>query len=165
MLNVKRKEHTMAGMGTIVQVLGPVVDVQFPADQMPGINHALEVVDPLPDGVPTSGRLVLEVAADRGNNWARCVAIGPTEGLRRGMRVRDSGAPISAPVGSSTLGRIFNVLGEPVDGGAPLPDDVERWPIHREPPALHEQTTQVEIFPTGIKAIDLLAPFRKGGKV
>src|SRR5690242_11623488 len=134
--------------GTIVQVLGPVVDVEFPADAMPRINNALEVIDPLPEGVPSVPRLVLEVASDRGNNWVRCVSITPTEGLRRGMRVRDTGKGISVPVGQVTLGRIFNVLGDPVDGGDPIPTDTERWPIHREAPSFEDQSTQTEVFPT-----------------
>ena len=155
----------MAGEGKIVQVTGPVVDVEFPADQMPFINNALEIIDPLSDGVPSVARLILEVAADSGNNWVRCVSITPTEGLRRGMRVRDTGGPITVPVGKVTLGRIFNVLGDPVDGKGDVPADTERWSIHREAPSFEDQATQTEVFPTGIKVIDLLAPFRKGGKV
>jgi F-type H+/Na+-transporting ATPase subunit beta len=155
----------MAGEGWIVQVLGPVVDVEFPPDAMPRINNALEVIDALPEGVPSVPRLVLEVATDRGHNRVRCVSITPTEGLARGMRVRDTGGPISVPVGAATLGRIFNVLGDPVDLGEPLPPDTERWSIHREAPAFEDQATQTEIFPTGIKVIDLLCPFRRGGKV
>ena len=155
----------MAGEGKIVQVTGPVVDVEFPADQMPFINNALEIIDPLPEGVPSVARLILEVAADSGNNWVRCVSITPTEGLRRGMRVRDTGGPITVPVGKVTLGRIFNVLGDPVDGKGDVPADTERWSIHREAPSFEDQATQTEVFPTGIKVIDLLAPFRKGGKV
>src|SRR6202035_5941958 len=98
----------MAGEGKIVQVLGPVVDVEFPADAMPQILNALEIIDPLPEGVPSVKRLVLEVAADSGNNWVRCISLTPTEGLRRGMRVRNTGGPVTVPVGKSTLGRIFN---------------------------------------------------------
>ena len=93
----------MAGEGKIVQVTGPVVDVEFPADQMPFINNALEIIDPLPEGVPSVARLILEVAADSGNNWVRCVSITPTEGLRRGMRVRDTGGPITVPVGKTSV--------------------------------------------------------------
>jgi F-type H+-transporting ATPase subunit beta len=155
----------MPGEGRIVQVLGPVVDVEFPPDQLPHINNALEVLDTLPEGVPSTPRLVFEVAADRGNNWVRCISITPTEGLRRGMRVRDTGAAIAVPVGKVTLGRIFNVLGDVVDGKEEVPPDTERWSIHREAPSFEDQATDTEIFPTGIKVIDLLAPFRKGGKV
>jgi F-type H+-transporting ATPase subunit beta len=155
----------MPGEGRIVQVLGPVVDVEFPPDQIPHINTALEVIDPLPEGVPSTPRLIFEVAADRGNNWVRCISITPTEGLSRGMRVRDTGGPITVPVGKVTLGRIFNVLGDVVDGKPDVPADTERWSIHREAPSFEDQATETELFPTGIKVIDLLAPFRKGGKV
>src|SRR5260370_42250033 len=112
--------------GKIVEVLGPVVDVEFPANAIPEINYALEVIDPLPEGVPSVPRLVLEVAQGLGNNWVRCVSITPTEGLRRGMRVLNTGRPITVPVGQPTLGRIFNVLADPVDNGAPIPPRAER---------------------------------------
>jgi len=151
--------------GKIVEVLGPVVDVEFPAENMPEINYALEIVDKLPEGVPAVSRLVLEVAQALGNNWVRCISLTPTEGLKRGMRVRNTGGPIKVPVGPATLGRLFDVLGDPIDNGAPLPPDTERWPIHREAPSFEDQATETQVFPTGLKVIDLIAPFRKGGKV
>jgi F-type H+/Na+-transporting ATPase subunit beta len=162
---VKETAKTPTAEGTIVEVLGPVVDVEFPSGQLPEINYALEIIDSLPEGVPSVPRLVLEVAQGMGNNWVRCVSITPTEGLRRGMRVRNTGGPISVPVGQATLGRIFNVLGDPVDDGAKIPEDTKRWPIHREAPKFEDQATETQVFPTGIKVIDLIAPFRKGGKV
>ncbi|HXT34434.1 MAG TPA: F0F1 ATP synthase subunit beta, partial [Chloroflexota bacterium] len=154
-----------AAEGTIVEVLGPVVDVEFPAGSLPEINFALEIIDTLPEGVPSVPRLVLEVAQGMGNNWVRCVSITPTEGLRRGMRVRNTGGPISVPVGKATLGRIFNVLGDVVDNGESIPADTERWSIHRDAPKFEDQASETQVFPTGIKVIDLIAPFRKGGKV
>jgi F-type H+-transporting ATPase subunit beta len=155
----------MADDGKIVEVLGPVVDVEFPAGHLPEINFALEVIDKVPEGVPAVKRLVLEVAQALGNNWVRCISLSPTEGLMRGMRVRNTGAPIQVPVGKATLGRIFDVLGDPVDDGDPVPPDTERWSIHREAPSFEDQATETQVFPTGLKVIDLIAPFRKGGKV
>ncbi len=155
----------MADDGKIVEVLGPVVDVEFPAGHLPEINFALEVVDKVPEGVPAVKRLVLEVAQALGNNWVRCISLSPTEGLIRGMRVRNTGAPIQVPVGKATLGRIFDVLGDVVDDGDPVPADTERWSIHREAPAFEDQATETQVFPTGLKVIDLIAPFRRGGKV
>jgi F-type H+-transporting ATPase subunit beta len=155
----------MAEDGKIVEVLGPVVDVEFPAGHLPEINFALEVIDKVPEGVPAVKRLVLEVAQDIGNNWVRCVSLSPTEGLIRGMRVRNTGAPINVPVGKPTLGRIFDVLGDPVDDGDPVPADTERWSIHRDAPSFEDQATETQVFPTGLKVIDLIAPFRRGGKV
>ncbi len=155
----------MAEDGKIVQVLGPVVDVEFPSGHLPEINYALEVIDKVPEGVPVVKRLVLEVAQALGNNWVRCVSLSPTEGLMRGMRVRNTGAAISVPVGKATLGRIFDVLGDVVDDGDPVPPDTERWSIHREAPSFEDQATETQVFPTGLKVIDLIAPFRRGGKV
>ena len=155
----------MADDGKIVQVLGPVVDVEFPAGHLPEINFALEVIDKVPEGVPAVKRLVFEVAQALGNNWVRCISLSPTEGLMRGMRVRNTGAPIQVPVGKATLGRIFDVLGDAVDDGDPVPANTERWSIHREAPSFEDQATETQVFPTGLKVIDLIAPFRKGGKV
>ena len=155
----------MAVDGKIVEVLGPVVDVEFPAGHQAEITFALEIIDPLPEGVPAVKRLVLEVAQAMGNNWVRCISLTPTEGLRRGMRVRNTEGPIKVPVGKATLGRLFDVLGDPVDDGAPLPAGTERWSIHREAPSFEDQATETQVFPTGLKVIDLIAPFRKGGKV
>jgi F-type H+/Na+-transporting ATPase subunit beta len=155
----------MESEGKIVEVLGPVVDVEFPAGQLPEINFALEIIDKVPEGVAQVKRLVLEVAQAMGNNWVRCISITPTEGLKRGMRVHNTGAPISVPVGKATLGRLFDVLGNPIDDGEPIPADTERWSIHRNAPSFEDQSTETQVFPTGLKVIDLIAPFRKGGKV
>jgi F-type H+-transporting ATPase subunit beta len=108
---------------------------------------------------------VLEVEQHVGNSWARCLALGATEGLARGTEVIDTGAPVSVPVGKASLGRLMNVLGEPIDGGDPIPADVERWPIHRKPPAFDEQSGTTEVLETGIKVMDLITPFAKGGKI
>ncbi len=144
--------------GKVVQVMGPVVDVEFPEGvELPEIYNAIEI--PLGDG----RRLVLEVEQHLGNNWVRCIAMDTTDGLRRGMDAYDTGAPIMVPVGRGTLGRIFNVLGEPIDGLGPVQADEYR-PIHQPPPPFEEQVTEVEVFETGLKVIDLVAPFTKGGK-
>jgi len=144
--------------GRVVQIMGPVVDVEFPEGvELPEIYNAIEI--PLGDG----RRLVVEVEQHLGNNWVRCVAMDTTDGLRRGMDAYDTGAPIMVPVGRGTLGRIFNVLGEPIDGLGPVQADEYR-PIHQPPPPFEEQVTEVEVFETGLKVIDLVAPFTKGGK-
>ena len=145
--------------GIVVQVLGNVVDVEFPADHIPSIYTAIEV--------PIPGRerpLILEVEQLLGNNWVRCVGMGPTDGMSRGMEAFDTGGPITMPVGAATLGRIFNVLGQAVDN-MPDPTDAPRLPIHRAPPGLEDQATATEILVTGLKVIDLVAPFMRGGKV
>lgn len=147
--------------GRVAQIIGPVVDVEFPNSDLPAIYNALEVIDTTPGA---TRRVVLEVQQEMGNNWVRCVSMAPTEGLRRGLAVIDTGSPISVPVGAPTLGRIFNVLGDPIDEGAPI-GDTERRPIHREAPAFDEQATEAQMLETGIKVIDLIAPFRRGGKV
>jgi F-type H+-transporting ATPase subunit beta len=143
--------------GKVIQVIGPVVDVEFPAEQLPEIYNAIEIER---DG----GRLVVEAELHLGNNWVRCVAMGSTDGLQRGMTAVDTGAPITVPVGPPTLGRIFNVLGQIVDGGDAVASEVN-YPIHRPAPPLTEQSVTPEVFTTGMKVIDLVAPFRKGGKV
>jgi len=143
--------------GKVVQVSGPVVDVEFPPDQLPGIYNALEATI---DGK----RLVLEAQQHMGNNWVRTVAMTSTDGLSRGTEVLDTGAPIMVPVGEQTLGRIFNVLGEPIDEQGPVITE-ERYSIHRPAPSFEEQETTPILFETGIKVIDLIAPFQKGGKV
>src|SRR5579884_1339051 len=145
--------------GTVTQVLGNVVDIEFPPDKLPAIYNAIEV--PMPG---RSEPLVLEVEQLLGNNWVRCVGMGPTDGMVRGQDAYDTGTSISVPVGPQTLGRIFNVLGEPVDN-KPLAPDVPRMPIHRPPPGLEDQATKAEVLVTGIKVIDLIAPFMRGGKV
>ena len=144
--------------GRVVQVLGPVVDVEFPTNQLPTIHNAIELQ------TSNGDRLVLEVEQHLGNDWVRCVAMGPTEGLRRGVEVIDTGAPIQVPVGEQTLGRIFNVIGEVVDGGPPV-ETTETYPIHRSAPTLEEQSIEAEVFETGLKVVDLVCPFRRGGKI
>lgn len=143
--------------GTVVQVLGGVVDVQFSPDQLPEIYEAIRV--------PRKGQfdLILEVQKHLGNNWVRTVAMDSTDGLERGSAAFPTGAPIQVPVGPSTLGRIFNVLGQPVDNKGPVQAD-QYYPIHRPAPNFAAQSTKVEVFETGIKVIDLVAPFTKGGK-
>jgi len=143
--------------GRIVQILGGVVDVEFPAELLPEIYEAL-LVDRL-DRPP----LTLEVQKHLGNNWVRCVAMDTTDGLQRGLSVRATGKPIQVPVGPMTLGRIFNVLGEPVDKKGPVSAETF-YPIHRPAPEFADQSTRVEVFETGLKVIDLIAPFTKGGK-
>ncbi|RMF43313.1 MAG: F0F1 ATP synthase subunit beta [Anaerolineae bacterium] len=143
--------------GKVVQILGGVVDVAFPPGNLPEIYEAVEV--------PVAGEepLVLEVQKHLGNNWVRCVAMGSTDGLQRGVEAVRTGAPITVPVGEASLGRIFNVLGRPVDSRGPV-EASEMYPIHRPAPDFSEQSTSVEVFQTGIKVIDLIAPFTKGGK-
>jgi F-type H+-transporting ATPase subunit beta len=143
--------------GKIAQVIGTVVDVEFPPDELPALNNAIEV--------RTNGsKLILEVQNHIGNNWARCLALSPTDGLRRGDEAIDTGAPISVPVGQGTLGRLFNILGEPLDNLGEV-KATERWPIHRPPPPFTEQETSTEMLETGIKVMDLITPFTKGGKI
>src|SRR6266849_1519806 len=145
--------------GKVVEVLGAVVDVEFPTDQLPEIYNELKV-----RVAGAEQDLSLEVEQLLGNNWVRCVAMGPTDGLQRGIVVIDTGHPITVSVGDKTLGRIFNVLGQPVDN-KPEVTDAPRLPIHRPPPDLEDQAATIEVFETGIKVIDLIAPFMRGGKV
>ena len=153
---------TKSNTGTIVQVIGPVVDVEFSGDaEMPALLSALEV-DYEVEGKKTS--VVLEVQQHLGDDWARAVAMSSTEGLKRGMPVKNTGGPISVPVGEGVLGRVLNVLGEPVDERGPI-SAPKRYPIHRRAPSLVEQDTQAKVLETGIKVIDLICPFTKGGKV
>jgi F-type H+-transporting ATPase subunit beta len=148
--------------GKVVQVIGPVVDVEFGGGNLPKILNALKVTNP---GISSAkDNLTLEVAQHLGENTVRAIAMDTTDGLVRGMAVRDTGGPIAMPVGPECLGRILNVIGEPVDDGPPV-QAKNRSPIHKAPPSFVEQSTKVEIFPTGIKVIDLLAPYRKGGKI
>ena len=144
-------------IGRIVQVTGPVLDIKFEEGQLPALLNAVEVEA---DG----RRLVAEVAQQIGDNVARCIAMSSTDGLTRGLPARDTGGPITVPVGDATLGRIFNLLGEPVDN-LPAPETQERWAIHREPPAYDEQQSTTEILETGIKVVDLICPYAKGGKI
>jgi F-type H+-transporting ATPase subunit beta len=150
----------MSNTGKIVQIIGPVVDVDFSAGQLPKIYDALETTA---DVNGEKSKVVLEVQQDLGESWVRTVAMSSTEGLRRGGEVRDTGAPISVPVGEAVLGRIFNVSGDPVDEAGPVVTE-KRYPIHRSAPLLVEQDTQAQILETGIKVIDLICPFTKGGK-
>ena len=145
--------------GRIVQVKGAVIDVAFPPENLPEIYTALEV--PIQDH--PSGKVVLEVEQQLPNNWVRCVAMDTTDGLQRGVSVINTGQPISVPVGEAALGRLFNVLGEPIDGQGAV-DAATRYPIHRPAPLLEEQSTQSEFHETGLKVIDLIAPFTRGGK-
>ena len=149
---------TSESLGKITQIIGAVLDIKFPEANLPEINDAIKV--PLKDG----GELVVEVAQHLGDDTVRCIAMGPTEGLVRGMKVIATGAPISVPVGENTLGRMFNVLGQPIDN-KPAPTDVSYEPIHREAPKFEEQATETELLETGIKVVDLLCPYQKGGKI
>lgn len=143
--------------GKVAQIIGTVVDIEFPPDALPAINNAIEI--------PTNGdKIILETQQHVGNNWVRCLAMSPTDGLARGAEAIDTGAPISVPVGHATLGRLFNVLGEPLDNLGPV-EASERWPIHRAAPAFQDQETSTEMLETGLKVIDLITPFTKGGKV
>jgi F-type H+/Na+-transporting ATPase subunit beta len=149
--------------GKIVQVIGPVIDVEFDTDELPDIYTALEVrEDGQNGGQPI--HVIAEVQQHIGRNQVRAVAMSSTDGIVRGMPVRDTGQAITVPVGEPALGRILNVVGEPVDMGDPIPGDVERWPIHREAPKFTALEPKTEIFETGIKVIDLIAPYVKGGK-
>lgn len=148
---------TTRAQGRIVQVIGPVVDIEFSADSLPVIKSAVEI--PRRDG----GTLVVEVAQELGENQVRCISLGSVDGLVRGDLAYDTGTAIRVPVGPGTLGRVLNVTGNPIDEGGPVAAS-ESWPIHREAPALTDQDTRAEMFETGIKVIDLLEPYSKGGK-
>ena len=145
--------------GKIVQVKGAVVDVAFPPESLPELYNAVEVPLDGEDGE----KLVLEVEQQLPNNWVRCVAMDTTDGLQRGMEVANTGEPITVPVGEATLGRLFNVLGEPIDGKGPV-DAAKAYPIHRPAPSFEDQATRSEFHETGLKVIDLIAPFTRGGK-
>lgn len=150
----------MPGTGTVIQVLGPVVDLKFEKDSLPFIYNALEIKDPA-QGID----LVCEVAQHLGDDIVRAVALSTTDGLVRGMKATDTGGPIMVPVGEETLGRVFNLLGKPIDNGAAISAGALKYPIHRQPPTFEEQSTRVELLPTGLKVVDLLIPFNKGGKI
>ncbi|ANZ32873.1 F0F1 ATP synthase subunit beta [Staphylococcus carnosus] len=151
------------GVGRVTQIMGPVIDVRFNHDELPKINNALVLDVPKKDG--TTESLTLEVALELGDDVVRTIAMDSTDGIKRGDDVKDTGRPISVPVGDDTLGRVFNVLGDPIDNAGPIPESVPREPIHRQPPPFDELSTKVEILETGIKVVDLLAPYIKGGKV
>ena len=143
--------------GIVTRVIGPVVDVQFPSGRLPDIYHAIEI--------PLEGRkVVIETVQQLGDNSVRCVALFSTDGISRGCRAFDTGHPVTVPVGEATLGRMFNVIGEPIDGKGPV-ETAERLPIHRDPPAFTDVAPATEILETGIKVVDLLAPYAKGGKI
>jgi len=148
--------------GKVIQITGPVIDVEFPPGQLPAIYHALEIQRP----TSTAGlddALIVEVQQHLGNNWVRAVAMSSTDGLARGLDAVDTGAPISVPVGAVTLGRVFDVLGKPIDGKGPVGES-ETLPIHRKAPGYVDMETEASVFETGIKVIDLVAPFKRGGK-
>jgi len=143
--------------GKVAQVIGTVVDVEFPPDELPTLYNAIEI--------PTdSGKLVLEVQDHMGNNWVRCLSLSPTDGLERGAEAIDTGAALSVPVGKATLGRLFDVMGEPLDNLGEVKAE-ERWSAHRIPPTFEEQETSTQVLETGLKVIDLITPFTKGGKI
>ena len=145
-------------IGKITQIIGAVLDIKFPEGKIPEINEAIEIIR------KNGERLVVEVASHLGDDTVKCIAMGPTDGLVRGMDAKATGAPITVPVGENTLGHIFNVLGEPIDE-QPAPTDVEYMPIHRPAPSFEEQATSSEMLETGIKVVDLLCPYQKGGKI
>jgi F-type H+-transporting ATPase subunit beta len=155
---------TEASVGRVVQVIGPVVDVEFEGGQLPEIYHAVRITSEAGDGGGAMD-VVAEVEQHLGENRVRTVAMKPTDGMRRGMRVVNTGAPISMPVGQATLGRVMNVLGEPVDFPDRPIESTEHWSIHREAPSLEDQSTELQMFETGIKVVDLLEPYLRGGKI
>ena len=144
-------------VGTVIQVMGPVLDIRFTAETLPELLTAIEI----PNGDAT---VVAEVAQHIGDNVVRCISMNATDGLRRGMDAVDTGAPIRVPVGEDCLGRVFNLLGQTIDAGKPV-DTAEKWPIHRPAPAYDEQALGTEILETGIKVVDLICPYAKGGKI
>jgi F-type H+-transporting ATPase subunit beta len=148
--------------GKVIQITGPVVDVEFPPGELPDIYNALEIARG--HGTDGDGKLVVEVQQHLGNNWVRTVAMSTTDGLARGVDAVDTGAPIAVPVGEVTLGRVFDVLGQAIDGKGPVKAE-QTLPIHREPPSFADMEVEAQVFETGIKVIDLIAPFKRGGKV
>ena len=149
---------TGVNKGKISQIIGAVLDIRFESGQLPEINEAIVIQR------KNGESLTVEVAQHLGDDTVRCIAMGPTDGLVRGMDAVASGAPISVPVGENTLGRIFNVLGDPIDN-KPAPEGVDHEPIHRAAPKFEEQSTEKELLETGIKVVDLLCPYQKGGKI
>jgi len=143
--------------GKVAQVIGTVVDIEFPPDELPALYNAIEI--PV-----NGGKIVLEAQEHVGNNWVRCLALAPTDGLTRGNEAIDTGVALSVPVGRATLGRLFNVMGEPIDNLGPV-DAAEYLPIHRPPPSFQEQETTTQTLETGLKVLDLITPFTKGGKI
>ena len=143
--------------GIVTQIIGPVLDIKFPDGQLPNLLNAITVQN-------GDNTITLEVAQHIGDDLVRCIAMSSTDGLVRGMPAVDTGSPITVPVGEECLGRVFNLLGEPVDN-QPAPKTTERWPIHRPAPSYEEQDSTTEILETGIKVVDLIAPYAKGGKI
>ncbi len=159
--------------GKVIQITGPVIDVEFPPGELPAIYNALEIPRSAAGQAEFSGSdskrsddqvVVVEVQQHLGNNWVRTVAMSTTDGLARGIEAVDTGHPITVPVGAPTLGRVFNVLGQPIDGKGPVTSE-NNFPIHRDPPPFEDMETEAQVFETGIKVIDLIAPFKRGGKV
>ncbi|MEE1199128.1 MAG: F0F1 ATP synthase subunit beta, partial [Christensenellales bacterium] len=145
-------------IGTVIQVVGPVLDIRFADDCLPELLNAIEILH-------NGRRVVAEVAQHIGDNVVRCIAMSSTDGLQRGIQAVDTGASIAVPVGDKCLGRVFNLLGETIDNGEQVPSDNERWPIHRPAPSYEEQQAATEILETGIKVVDLICPYAKGGKI
>jgi len=143
--------------GKVAQVIGTVVDIEFPPDELPALFNALEIET-------GAGKIVLEVQDHLGNNWVRCLALSPTDGLERGAEANDTGAALKVPVGKATLGRLFDVMGVPLDNLGEVKAD-DHWPIHRLPPSFDEQETSTQVLETGLKVVDLITPFTKGGKI
>ena len=144
-------------IGTVIQVVGPVLDIRFPEDHLPELLSAIEVAQ-------DDRTVIAEVAQHIGDNVVRCIAMSSTDGLQRGTEATATGAPIKVPVGEACLGRVFNLLGQPIDEAGPV-EAQEAWPIHRSAPTYDEQETSTEILETGIKVIDLICPYAKGGKI
>jgi F-type H+-transporting ATPase subunit beta len=159
MINSIKEMNSLAekNIGKIIQIIGAVLDIKFSKENLPALNNAIEINN-------NGTKVVAEVAQHLGDDVVKCIAMSSTDGLVRGMEAVDTGAPISVPVGNITLGRMFNVIGEPIDD-KPIENVEEKWSIHREAPNFAEQATTVEILETGIKAIDLLCPYSKGGKI
>ena len=160
---LRTPEEKKVNIGRVVQVIGPVLDVAFESEHLPELYNALRIRGKTDAGVDID--VIIEVQQHIGRNQVRAVAMSSTDAVVRGMDVEDTGGPITVPVGNAALGRILNVIGNPVDNGPPIPDDVERWPIHRPSPEFANLEPKTEVFETGIKVIDLIAPFVKGGKI
>nr|MDP9360161.1 F0F1 ATP synthase subunit beta [Acidobacteriota bacterium] len=160
---LRTAEEKKVNFGRVVQVIGPVLDVAFESEHLPELYNALRIRGKTDAGFDID--VIVEVQQHIGRNQVRAVAMSSTDAVVRGMDVEDTGGPITVPVGEAALGRILNVIGKPVDNGPPIPDDVERWPIHRPPPEFANLEPKTEVFETGIKVIDLVAPFVKGGKI
>ena len=160
---LRPSEKKQVNFGKVVQVIGPVLDVAFESEHLPELYNALRIRGKTDAGFDID--VIVEVQQHIGRNQVRAVAMSSTDAVVRGMEVEDTGGPITVPVGEAALGRILNVIGKPVDNGPPIPEDVERWPIHRPSPEFANLEPKTEVFETGIKVIDLIAPFVKGGKI